>query len=84
VFAVATLISLSISLSEALGLFGLFWAQFLLGAFVPSAWAGYERIAVSIGYLALAAVIVSRDRARIPGLVRDGTRTPHDVLRADE
>ena len=84
VFAVATLVSLSISVPEAMGLFGLFWAQFLLGAFVPHAWAGYERIAVSIGYLALAAVIVSRDRALIPALVRDGTRTPHDVLRADE
>ena len=84
VFAVATLISLSISTVEALGLFGLFWAQFLLGAFVPHAWAGYERVAVSVGYLVLAAIIIVRDRALIPQLVRDGTRTPHDVLRAEE
>jgi cation:H+ antiporter len=84
VFAVATLISLSISMPEALGLFGLFWAQFLLGAIVPHEWAGYERIAVSIGYLVLAGIILARDRALLPQLVRDGTRTPHDVLRAEE
>jgi cation:H+ antiporter len=84
VFAVATLISLSISLPEALGLFGLFWAQFLLGAIVPHEWAGFERIAVSIGYLALAGWIIMRDRGRLPQLVRDGLRTPHSVLHADD
>ncbi len=84
VFAVATLVSLSISLPEALALFGLFWAQFLLGAIVPHEWAGAERIGVSIGYLALAGWIIARDRGLLPGLVRDGLRTPHSVLHADD
>ncbi len=84
VFAVATLVSLSISTTEALGLFGLFWAQFLLGAVVSHEWAGIERIGVSIGYLLLAGWIVARDRGLLPTLVRDGLRTPHHVLRAEE
>jgi len=84
VFAVATLISLSISIPEALALFGLFWAQFLLGAIVPHEYAGLERIGVSIGYLALAAWIVVRDRAVLPQLLRDGFRTPHAVLHAED
>ena len=84
VFAVATLISLSISLPEAIGLFGLFWAQVLLGAIVPHDWAGLERIGVSLGYLALAGWILARDRGLLPQLVRDGLRTPHAVLHADD
>ena len=36
VFAVALLVNLSISLREAFALFGLFWAQFILGAVVPA------------------------------------------------
>src|SRR4029453_9595424 len=35
VFAVALLVNLCISLREAFALFGLFWAQFVLGAVVP-------------------------------------------------
>src|SRR5204862_2824073 len=35
IFAVATLCSLSLSVREAAFLFGLFWAQFLTGAFAP-------------------------------------------------
>jgi cation:H+ antiporter len=80
VFAVAILISLSISLVEALCLFGLFWGQFLLGAVVPEEWHGAERIGVSIVYLVLAAIIGVRERAGIPRLLRDGFRTPHSEL----
>lgn len=83
VFAVATLASLSISLTEASLLFGLFWFQFILGAIVPPAAHGTEMIVVSIAYLLLAALVLFRDRRFIPGLVRDGFRTPHDQLRED-
>ena len=56
VFAVATLASLSISLREAGLLFGLFFAQFVIGGLVPEAWHGVERIVVSVVYLLLAVV----------------------------
>ena len=81
-FAVATLASLSLSLREALGLFGLFWAQFILGALVPETAHGIEMIAVSVVYLLLAAVVGFRERGRIRQLVRDGFRTSHAGLRA--
>ncbi|MCW5891864.1 MAG: sodium:proton exchanger [bacterium] len=80
VFAVAILLSLSISLVEALLLFGLFWGQFLLGAMVPEDWHGAERIGVSVVYLVLAVLIGLRERAAIPRLLRDGFRTPHSEL----
>ena len=81
-FAVATLASLSLSLREALGLFGLFWAQFILGALVPETAHGTEMIAVSVVYLLLAAVVGFRERGRIRQLARDGFRTSHAGLRA--
>lgn len=81
VFAVAVLSSLSMSTREAQALFALFWAQFLLGAAVPEAWHGVELVAVSIGYLIIAAGVLVKDRRRIPALLRDGFRTPHTALR---
>jgi cation:H+ antiporter len=60
VFAVATLASLSISLREAALLLTLFFAQFAVGALVPPAWHGIERIAVSVVYLILAFGIIVR------------------------
>jgi cation:H+ antiporter len=83
VFAVATLASLSISLREAALLLTLFFAQFAVGALVPPAWHGIERIAVSVVYLILAFGIIVRQRHHLPALVRDGFRTPHeDLLRS--
>jgi cation:H+ antiporter len=83
VFAVATLASLSISLREAALLLTLFFAQFVVGALVPAAWHGIERIAVSVVYLILAIGIIVRQRHHLPALVRDGFRTPHeDLLRS--
>ncbi|MEW6271029.1 MAG: sodium:proton exchanger [Thermodesulfobacteriota bacterium] len=84
VFAVATLLSLSISVWEALGLFGLFWAQFILGAIVPSEWALVERVGVSIVYLLLAAWILFKGWGQVPRLLRDGFRTSHAELHAGE
>jgi cation:H+ antiporter len=80
VFAVATLSSLSMSTREALGLFGLFWAQFILGALVPESWHGTELVAVSVLYLIFAAGILMRDRRAVPALIRDGFRTPHAAM----
>lgn len=84
VFAVATLASLSISLREASLLLTLFFAQFAVGALVPPAWHGIERIAVSAVYLILAVWIIARQWHHLPVLLRDGFRTPHqDLLRPD-
>jgi len=80
VFGVATLASLSISLREAALLLTLFFAQFAVGALVPSGWHGIERIAVSVVYLVLALGIIARQRHHLPALVRDGFRTPHEEL----
>jgi len=70
-FAVAIMSNLSLSLREAGYLFGLFWAQFIVGALVPESAHGIERIAVGILYLVLGVGILARDRRRIPLLVRD-------------
>jgi cation:H+ antiporter len=76
-FAIAILANLSISIREALALFGLFWAQFLLGAVVPASMHGAERVIVGVVYLVLAAGLLLKDRSRLPQLVRDGFHTPH-------
>ncbi len=75
VFAVAILTNLSISTKEAGMLFGLFWAQFVLGAVVPESWHGSELIAVGVVYLLLAATYFVRQRQDVPRLLRDGLRT---------
>jgi cation:H+ antiporter len=81
-FAVAILANLSISVREAWFLFGLFWAQFLVGAIVPESWHAAELIGVGIVYLVLGLRLILRDRARMPTLLRDGFRTPHAELHA--
>lgn len=81
-FALMILANLSISMREALALFGLFWAQFVIGAIVPSSAHGVERIVVSVVYLVLAAAIVVRDRHRLPRLMRDGFFASHAELRS--
>ena len=80
VFAVAVLASLSISVREALALFTLFWAQFIIGAIVPESAHGVELVGVSILYLVLAAWIIARQRRTIPKLLRDGLKTPYADL----
>jgi cation:H+ antiporter len=80
VFAVAILANLSISLREAAMLFGLFWAQFVVGAVVPSSWHGVELVAVGIVYLVLAAGYFLGHRKAMPALLRDGVRTPYAQL----
>jgi len=65
---------------EAAFLFGLFWAQFLTGAFAPEHLHGIQLLFFSGVYLLLAARIVGKDRRALPGLVRDGFRTPYAEL----
>ena len=79
-FALAVVFSLSISTREALMLFSLFWAQFIIGAVVPDSVAGLERVGVAIVYLVLGLAIFLRDRRQIRPLLRDGFRTPYAKL----
>ena len=76
-FAVAILVTLSISTREALLLFSLFWAQFVIGAVVPDSFGGIELIAVGVAYVLLGAGIIIRQRRLLRPLLRDGFRTPH-------
>jgi cation:H+ antiporter len=83
VFALAVLVNRSLSNREALGLFSLFWAQFLLGALVPAQWHGKERVIVSAIYLVLAVKTFLADRRALPQLVKDGFRTPYARLQEE-
>ncbi|HEX4942492.1 MAG TPA: sodium:proton exchanger [Actinomycetota bacterium] len=79
-FAVAILSNLSLSLREAGYLFGLFWAQFIVGALVPESMHAAERIGVGILYLLLGVTFLLRDRRRMPHLVRDAFVASHAEL----
>ena len=79
-FAVAVLSSLSLSNREALALFGLFWAQFILGALVPESLHAVERIGVGVLYIVLAVGVLLGDRSRVRALLRDGFRTPYGEM----
>lgn len=83
-FALAVLVTLSITTREAILLFSLFWAQFLIGAIVPESWTAAERIGVSIAYIALGLALFARDRHLIGPLLRDGFRTPYRRLGGNE
>jgi cation:H+ antiporter len=79
-FAVAIMSNLSLSLREAGYLFGLFWAQFIIGAFVPESLHAAERIGVGVLYLLLGAAYILRDRRRVPQLVRDAFASSYAEL----
>ena len=79
-FAVAVLSNLSMTLREAGLLFGLFWAQFFLGATLPPSLQGPELIAFGAAYLVLGARTFLADRRRLPRLLRDGFRASHEEL----
>ena len=83
VFAVAILATLSLSLREALALFSLFWAQFIIGAVVPESAHGAELTIVSVVYLGLAGAILVRDRGRLSSLFVMGFRTSYRRLQED-
>jgi cation:H+ antiporter len=80
VLAVAILASLSISVTEALVLLGLFIAQFVSSLAVPESLHTEARIAVGVVYLALAVVVFLRDRRSMGGALNDGLRRPVSEL----
>jgi cation:H+ antiporter len=79
---VAVLVTLSLSTGEALLLFGLFSAQFAIGAVVPASLRGAELVALGLVYLAVAATRLAHDRRHLGPLLRDGFRTPIEELAA--
>jgi cation:H+ antiporter len=80
VFAVAILVNLAISLREALALFGLFWAQFILGAVVPPSLKGTELLTLSAVYLLIGVWLLARHLGDMRDRIRDGLRTPYSEL----
>ncbi|HEY2960575.1 MAG TPA: sodium:proton exchanger [Actinomycetota bacterium] len=84
VFALAVLVNLELCVREALALLGLFLAQFLLGALVPSSAHGVELLVVSAAYLAAGALLVVRHRHEWVRRLRDGFRTPYEVLEPED
>jgi cation:H+ antiporter len=80
VFAVAILVNLCISLREAFALFGLFWAQFILGAVVPPSSKGIELLVLSAVYILLGVFLLARRHGDFRHLLRDGFRTPYSEL----
>jgi cation:H+ antiporter len=80
VFAIAVLANRSMSVREAWMLFGLFFAQFVLGGVLPEDVAQYERIAVGVLYLVLAFVFLVRERHILRPLAHDGLVEPVDEL----
>jgi cation:H+ antiporter len=80
VFAVAILVNLAISLREALALFGLFWAQFVLGAVVPPSLKGTELMTLSAVYLLIGVWLLARHLGDMRDRIRDGLRTPYSEL----
>jgi cation:H+ antiporter len=83
VLALAILANRSVSIGEAIALFSLFWAQFIVGAIVPESAHGTERVIVSVAYLMLAAVLFARDRMRFRHLMREGLFVPYAELTAE-
>jgi cation:H+ antiporter len=79
-FALAVLVTLSITTREALLLFSLFWAQFVIGAVVPDSFGGLELVGLGVAYLVLGAFVFLRDRTHVKPLIRDGFRTPYRDL----
>jgi cation:H+ antiporter len=80
VFAVAVLANLSISLGEAAALFGLFWAQFVLGALVPAPLRWLELVGLAGLYVALGLALLARRAGAFRRTLRDGLRTPYAEL----
>ena len=79
-FAVAILINLSMTVREALTLFGLFVVQFVAGAVGPESIHDEVRIFTALVYIVLALGIFVRGRQQIVPLLRDGFRTPYSQM----
>jgi cation:H+ antiporter len=83
VFALAVLSNLSMHIREAAALFGLFLAQFIIGAVGPESIHDETRIVTGVIYLVLAAGVFWSNRRSLPALFRDGFRTSYAVMSAE-
>lgn len=79
-FAVAVLANLTMSIREALWLFGLFVAQFIVGAVGPESIQDETRIITAVVYLVLAIGLLAQRGRRLVELANDGFRTPYAEL----
>jgi cation:H+ antiporter len=82
-FAVSVLMNLSMSTREAMQMFGLFAAQFIVGAVGPESIHGQVRVGTAIIYLLLAAREFYGQRREIMPMLRDGFRTSYEDLQRD-
>jgi cation:H+ antiporter len=81
-FALAVLSNLTMSVREAWLLFGMFWAQFIVGGILPERLHVVSRIGVGAVYLVAGMWILARDRERVRRLFRDGFRASYAELAA--
>jgi cation:H+ antiporter len=80
VFALGILANLALSVAEAIALFSLFAAQFVLHALLPPPARGVEILLLSGVYLLLGLALVLRHRHELPRRLRDGLVTPYREL----
>jgi cation:H+ antiporter len=83
-FAVAVLASRSISVTEALGMLGLFLVQLVTKFPFFESIHTEARLTVGIVYLMLAAVLIYRQRRNVRPLLHDGLRAPYAELSREE
>jgi cation:H+ antiporter len=81
VFAVAILVNLSLSIGEAAALFGLFSAQFIVGAMIPAQWHGAELIIISAVYMVFGLWLILHRLGDFRDRLRDGFRTPFELMK---
>jgi cation:H+ antiporter len=79
-FAVALLVTLSITVKGAFSLLGLFALQFVLAAVLSGPLQDLELLIISAIYIVLAIVLFVRGRRSLGTLLRDGLRTPYVEL----
>lgn len=83
-FAVALLVSLSITVPGALALVGLFALQFVLAAVLSGPAQDLELLVLSAIYLVLAMVLFVRQRRDLRTLLRNGLRRPYVELTREQ
>jgi cation:H+ antiporter len=79
-FAVALLVTLSITVWGAVSLLGLFVLQFVLAATLPAPLQELELLILSAVYIVLAVILFARRWRSLVDLVRDGLRRPYSEL----
>lgn len=83
-FAVGLIVRRSLRVSDGVALLSLFVVQLVLGGVLDPEARGVSRVVMGLLYLGLAAVLLVRRRAAVPGLLRDAFRTPTADLVGNE